>query len=355
MNNTLAPLLQHLERSETLVRATILTHSGSTPRSAGSCMLLAAQGPDHMRILAGTVGGGLVEAQVMAAAVAVLATGAPRLENFELTGELAAGADMICGGRLRVFLERLGPQDLPLWRGLAHALALGQTGLRLASLEPLPPASPSNANAPAGASLLLPDGTLLGAPLPPELVQAARSAASGLAAPSTFDHAGRAYALEPWTADSPLAIFGAGHVSRPTAQIAALCGFRVTVLDDRPDFASVERFPQARTVVLPSFDNCLAELPQSPQSAIVIVTRGHVHDAEVLAQALRTQAGYVGMIGSRRKREAVYNRLRAQGFTDDDLLRVHCPIGLSIDAETPEEIAVSINAELIQWRAKARE
>jgi len=170
-----------------------------------------------------------------------------------------------------------------------------------------------------------------------------------------LEHAGGSYALEPWAAASPLYIFGAGHVSRPTAQVAALAGFRVTVLDDRPEFANAERFPQAETRVLDGYDDCFAKLSAGPGAFVVIVTRWHVHDAEVLGQALSTGAGYIGMIGSRRKRDAVYQRLRGQGFTDADLARVHCPIGLDIGAETPEEIAVSIVAELVQARAgKAR-
>lgn len=335
MNDILSHLVAALERGEQIAQATILTHEGSTPRSAGSRMLLEAEGPG-VRILAGTVGGGLVEARVMERAAAVLADGKRLVEAFDLTGELAAGADMICGGRLRVFLELLTPEDLPLFREL-----LAGSGRRL-RLTPLS----------GGPSLLLDPaapgpGEELGAPL----AAAALAAGRGINAPVLLEHAGQGYALEPFAAAPPLYIFGAGHVSRPTAHIAALCGFAVTVLDDRPEFASVERFPTARPVVLDSFTDCLAGLACGPQAFVVIVTRGHVHDADVLAQALRTGAGYIGMIGSRRKRDAVYARLRGQGFTDADLSRVRCPIGLGIGAETPEEIAVSIVAELIAHRA----
>ncbi|MDP3428020.1 MAG: XdhC family protein, partial [Humidesulfovibrio sp.] len=121
---------------------------------------------------------------------------------------------------------------------------------------------------------------------------------------------------------------------------------------DRAEFASAERFPQAQTRVLDSYGDCFAGLAAGPEAFVVIVTRGHVHDAEVLAQALRTRAGYIGMIGSRRKRDAVYALLRGQGFGEADLGRVRCPIGLEIGAETPEEIAVSIIAELIACRAR---
>lgn len=364
MNEILSTMTGRLERGEHLVQAVILTQEGSTPRSAGSRMLLCAGDGGAVAIAAGTVGGGLVEAWVMAAAAQMLA-GAQmlavnqvpagsvrRVEAFDLTGELAAGADMICGGRLRVFLERLGPGDLPLLRRLEDALDQGQRCLRLTPLpEPLPEPLAEISGPPA---LLLPEGQTFGAELPAELLRSVRLEGRDITAPVVLEHAGRRYALEPWAAASPLYIFGAGHVSRPTAQVAALAGFRVTVLDDRSEFANAARFSQAETRVLDTYDGCFASLPAAPGAFVVIVTRGHVHDAEVLAQALRTRAGYIGMIGSRRKRDAVYQRLRGQGFTEGDLARVHCPVGLAIEAETPEEIAVSIVAELIACRAAGR-
>jgi len=343
MTDILHQLLELLAHGESLVRATILTHEGSTPRSAGSRMLLAAANstelPGGVRIVAGTVGGGLVEARVMERGAQVLATGKRCVESFDLTGELAAGADMICGGKLRVFLERVDPAALPVYRALAQELERGERGLLLTPVQ-------------AGQStLLLADGSASGAALTPELEQQARARAADINAPVVLCFEGTEYVLEPVAGASPLTILGAGHVARSTAQVAALAGFQVLVLDDRPEFANAERFPCARTRVLPDFSDTLKDVPCGPGAFLVIVTRGHVHDADVLAQALRTRAGYIGMIGSRRKRDAVYDRLRSQGFTDADLGRVHCPIGLEINAETPEEIAVSIVAELIACRA----
>jgi len=148
-------------------------------------------------------------------------------------------------------------------------------------------------------------------------------------------------------------LFGAGHVSRPVAELAAMVDFRTIVLDDREEFANNERFPKAdQIVVLPSYDDVFAGLEIGGDSYLVIVTRGHLHDKTVLEQSLRTDAGYVGMIGSRRKQRLVYDELLGKGFCEDDLNRVHNPIGLDIAAETPEEIAVSIVAELIAARAK---
>ena len=121
-------------------------------------------------------------------------------------------------------------------------------------------------------------------------------------------------------------------------------------MDDRSEFADPERYPEAREVrVLENFDACLADL--GADDYVVIVTRGHLHDRDVLAQALKTGAGYIGMIGSRSKRDAVYRSLLESGYTQADLDRVFCPIGLTIGADTPEEIAVSIVGEMIRVRA----
>ena len=129
-----------------------------------------------------------------------------------------------------------------------------------------------------------------------------------------------------------------------------MVGFQTVVIDDRPAFASQDRFPQADIMVIDNFA-CLPALAVTPDSYLVIVTRGHLHDQTVLEQVLQTEAGYIGMIGSRRKRDLVFADLQAKGYKTADLQRVHAPIGIPIEAETPEEIAVSIVAELIQVRA----
>jgi xanthine dehydrogenase accessory factor len=161
--------------------------------------------------------------------------------------------------------------------------------------------------------------------------------------------------IEPVFPAETVFLFGAGHVAQPTARLAAFVGFRVRVVDDRAEFANAERFPEAEEVrVAADFDSALKGFAIDRRAFIVIVTRGHLHDQTVLMQALRTEAAYIGMIGSRRKRDHIFNALLKQGFTEADLKRVHSPIGLDIDAETPEEIALSIVAELVQARAQGR-
>ena len=161
--------------------------------------------------------------------------------------------------------------------------------------------------------------------------------------------------IEPVLPADTLFLFGAGHVAQPTARLAAFVGFRVRVVDDRAEFASAERFPEAEEVrVVTDFDSALQGLAIDANAFIVIVTRGHLYDKTVLMQALRTPAAYIGMIGSRRKRDHIFEALLKQGFTETDLKRVHSPIGLAIGAETPEEIALSIVAELTKVRAQGR-
>jgi xanthine dehydrogenase accessory factor len=148
-------------------------------------------------------------------------------------------------------------------------------------------------------------------------------------------------------------IFGAGHVGRSLVPVLSSVEFRTVILDDRQEFANRERFGSADQIVhLDSFEEAFKGVTIDERSYIIIITRGHLHDRTVLRQSLRTKAAYIGMIGSRTKRDLTYQALLDEGFTKADLERVHSPIGLSIKAETPAEIAVSIAAELIRIRAE---
>jgi xanthine dehydrogenase accessory factor len=140
-------------------------------------------------------------------------------------------------------------------------------------------------------------------------------------------------------------------VGASVSHLASFVHFRVVVLDDRSEYVSEERFPDSdQRIVLESFEDAFGGLPVDRDSYVVIVTRGHSHDRTILGQALRTDAGYIGMIGSKRKNHLIFQGLLLEGFTHDDLQRVSAPIGIPIGGETPEEIAVSIVAQMIQVR-----
>ena len=157
--------------------------------------------------------------------------------------------------------------------------------------------------------------------------------------------------IEPLNSAERLYIFGGGHVGYHLARMAGMVGFEYVVIDDRPEFANSERFPQAAQCIVEAPAKMAAQLDLGADDYVVIVTPGHAHDYDVLKNLIRKPARYIGLIASKVKRRDIYTKLKQDdGITDSELERVHCPIGLPIKAETPEEIAVSILAELIQVR-----
>ena len=163
--------------------------------------------------------------------------------------------------------------------------------------------------------------------------------------------------LEPILSQPTVYLFGAGHISFAVSKIAKMTGFRVVVIDDRPAYANAERFPDADNFHVEDPAEMVSKLKLNRTSYLVIACRGHLEDQRVLAEAVKTPAGYIGMIGSKKKVKTVFSNLKTQGIAQETLDKVHAPIGLSIATETPEEIAVSIMAEIIDVRrqkAKSR-
>lgn len=237
--------------------ATIVNVQGSIPSHASAKMLVREDGS-----IAGTVGGGPVEAEVILAAREAIAEDKPRMAAFALRENPKLDTGMVCGGSLDIFIEPIVPAPV-------------------------------------------------------------------------------------------LHLFGAGHVGVLLARAARFAGMRTVIVDDRAAFANAERFPDSLAIHAGSFDASMAALRPNRRSMIFIATRCHGIDAEVLRWALGTGAGYIGMIGSQRKVLTIFDRLRGEGFDDAAFERVHAPVGLDIGARTPEEIAVSVVAELVAWRREA--
>jgi xanthine dehydrogenase accessory factor len=160
--------------------------------------------------------------------------------------------------------------------------------------------------------------------------------------------------VEPLVPTPKVFIFGGGHISLFVAKMSTMVGFQVAVIDDRPQFANKERFPDAEEVIAEEFPLALPKLQVNRSSYLVIVTRGHAYDQEILEWAVNTEAKYIGMIGSRKKIQTVYTNLKEKGVDPGKFQNVHAPIGLDIGAMTPEEIAVSIVAEMIKVRRGAK-
>lgn len=158
--------------------------------------------------------------------------------------------------------------------------------------------------------------------------------------------------IQPLAPMPTLWVLGAGHIALPVVELGHMMGFKTIVLDDRPDFANPFRFPQAEEVICDDFAKTIKRLPVTAHTYIVIVTRGHKYDQMCVEMLLDTKAAYIGMIGSRRRVNEMINVLKEKGFTRELLEKLHSPIGLDIGAETPEEIALSIMAEVVAVRRK---
>jgi xanthine dehydrogenase accessory factor len=156
--------------------------------------------------------------------------------------------------------------------------------------------------------------------------------------------------IEPFFPQEKLIVFGGGHIAKPLVEFAVKLGFSVTAVDDRPSFANKERFPDADQVICESFERCFNLLTFNPYTYAVIVTRGHRHDLDCLRAVIQRQWAYAGMIGSRKRVKGIKDQLRAEGYAQELLDKVNAPIGLEIGAVTPEEIAVSIIAQVIAYR-----
>lgn len=341
MDTPIAQALACLQAGRGFVWTVITDRQGSAPRGRGARMLVLPEGQW------GSLGGGALEARVLALARAQGLR--PRLEELQLSGGEPGVSGFLCGGRCQVLLAPVSPteQALAVFQAAAEA---ERTGLRAWFVYVLS----EKAEVPAFQLLL---GTQTGRLGQVQGDPALRRLVAGT--PGQIDlHGGslpgwRCLA-DPIESGGRLLLFGGGHVSLETARLAQRVEFQVVVVEDRPEFANPARFPGCITWVTEEFRD-LDRLQVGPEDSLVIVTRDHVWDQTVLAWALGKKVSYLGMMGSRAKRDAVYAALRRAGYDGQTLEAVHCPVGLSIGAQTPAEIAVSIVAELVQCRARRRQ
>lgn len=320
-------LLQELQAGRNTMLVTIIAEGGSAPRGAGAQMLVGEQGR-----ITGTVGGGPVELKGEQLAKELLSSGGTTQHEFLLYVNSKEDVGSICGGRVTLDLRFADASD-PVWAAFAEKWA-AQLSANLPGMVILP--------MPAGVPAILDEaGSLLAG----GTVEA--PAAASLALTET------AFCLPLEVADRVL-LFGAGHVAAALAPVLDYLGFRLTVLDSRPDLLTADRFPMADKLLCIDFADIASAVDITPRDYVVVMTSGHVNDFDVERHALRKNPAYLGVIGSRRKIAAANEKLLADGFTPEELAGVHTPIGLPIGAVTPNEIAVSIAAELIQIRAQRR-
>jgi xanthine dehydrogenase accessory factor len=348
MNNIFTQISDLLSNGRPVALCRIIQQTGSAPRATGVNCLVLDDGS-----LRGTIGGGRLEYEVTTKAKGNFTAGRSFLQHFELTGaEVAQTEKMICGGVVDVYTEYFAPENeaaRSLFRRISAKLREGKRGV-LMTLVGERQADNTNSHV-----FLDEDGDVIGTipGLALDADEKAQRLEMGSAALIEVAGAGRLF-VEPVAPDNVLYLFGAGHISTCLAPLAKMIGFMVVVIDDREEFCNRERFPQADEVIVAPFTEIFNRIVITPTSYLAILTRGHIFDHTVLQAALRHSPAYIGMIGSRRKIDMIYRSLLEEGVSQARIQQVYAPIGLPINAESPEEIAVCIAAELIKIRADLR-
>jgi xanthine dehydrogenase accessory factor len=342
-----------LESEECVMLATIISTNGSTPASAFSKMLIRDDGKSW----SGTVGGGCMEGDVLEAARKLFGKNRAEIMTFHLNeDDMVQG--LICGGSLDVLIEPITRDGIPLFKEIKAMRDEGEDGIIATTIDRSGKVVSKLLVRLAGGK----DGVM---EQWREMLQSSTSPINHPSAGQLDEETRKAHQrnetrrlkwpegeliFEPFSGQPNLIIFGGGHVSKSISRIASLAGFRMTIVDDRKEYANAERFPEAAQTLAVEFHDAFSHLSVKSSSYIVIVTRGHRSDEDTLERALHTPAKYVGMIGSKRKVLTTYEHLVERGVTVTMLQRVHAPIGLEIGAVTVEEIGVSIVAELVQIR-----
>ncbi len=328
--NIYAVINEYLQTGRRGMLATVIKREGPAPRDVGTKMFVGEEGT-----IFGTVGGGYGEAEVYNEALFLMNNDQTKVLRLLTETQKAEAGDAGCGGNLHVLLEPVTARYIDLYREIESAEKDRKKGIVITGFH----------DGVLSKTFVDKNMNCVGDALADEAI---------LLRDSLF-HEKKAVLIgevlvDPLRITFPLYLFGAGHVSGYVSMIARIAEFDVTVIDDREEFANRERFPDADLIIGGNIHDTFECLEFTGNEYVVIVTRSHETDAAVLYEALQKPARYIGMIGSTRKVKAILGQMRGKGLNEENLKRVHAPIGIPIEAETPQEIAVSIVAELIAAR-----
>ena len=336
-----------LKKGDQIVVATVVRTKGSTPQKPGSKLLVRKDGSG-----VGTLGGGCVEGDIWFAAKELLKRGGDtEYREYELNEDLAAEDGLVCGGTMFFQIDPVySPEQYLSFASEIDEAYRGGASVALASVI-----RAGGGSAPAGAKLMIresgeTEGTLGSAALDADAASRALALMPHGRNEYVSHETGAEYFIEAYTTPPQLVVCGGGHVSKAIAPLAKTVGFRVFITDDREEFANVDRFPEADILMPLNPEEALPKLPVNANTFIVVATRGHRYDNVALEAAARTPAKYVGLMGSRRKTILIYEDLLRNGVPLDRVREIRSPVGLDVRARTPEEIAVSIMAEVLMFR-----
>jgi xanthine dehydrogenase accessory factor len=331
----------------TFAVATVVRTNGSTPQTVGAKLVVTDREQDRP---VGTLGGGCVEADAILAARQVLAGGDQSLRAYSLTEALAWNTGLVCGGTMWILIES-GADACGDAHERAATAAAASGGPPVAWVTRL---RRDGRNVTVAGRLFVEAGgtsrrTFGSRTLDEEAVRAARGQMRQGTPRLLREDAAHEWLIEPIGAPPRMVIAGGGHVGRALARQALLLGFDVTVIDDRPEFAVADRFPGA-AVVCDDIPSALGRLSYTWHTYVIVATRGHKLDADCLLAAARSAATHIGLLGSRRKSMLVSDMLEAAGVPGERIAAIRVPIGLDLGGRTPEEIALSVMAEITQLR-----
>ena len=331
MKNTIYDIIEeYIENDKTGSIATVISREGSAPRDAGAKMFVGEDGQTYE-----TIGGGNLEFKVQKQAMTTMNTDEPQFVRVKMDSKEVASDGMICGGEVEVFLEPIQKKHLELYRKLEQMEKNGKKGILI-----------TNLNGKLEKTLVDEDMTITGDDIKIWDTNSFFQNNINKIHPQTVED----NLIETIHPSPLLYIFGAGHISQFIAPLANTIGFQVVIIDDRSEFANKERFPDAHELIVKDFQEVFNQLKFSGEEFVVIVTRGHQYDRDVLEESLKRKTKYLGMIGSKMKVKMILEQMRKLGYDEEKVDNVYSPIGLSINADTPQEIAVSITAELIKVR-----
>jgi len=346
-------ILEKIRSGSGIVVATVVQTAGSTPQKPGSSALFSDQG-----LLAGTVGGGMLEGEVEHIAESVLISGISDHFYFNLDSE--QGSDgAICGGEARVLVDANPSAHISCLEEMEASLSGRKGGFLLTGIGQKHDQgrtirrywidSTSDEDLPAGMD------PAFKKVVQSHLKQAERYGFTGIDLTTIPDHQVKMAFLEHIKPMPRLIIAGGGHIGKALAHLASLLEFEVSVVDDRSEFASKKHIPDADNLIIKDISEALKEENPGPDTYIVIVTRGHSHDGEALKACIGSNAAFIGMIGSSNKVEIMKKQFLEEGWaTPEQWSSVYTPIGLPIGSKTVQEIAISIAAQLIEVRNKKR-
>lgn len=320
-----------LQNDDDIALVSVIADSGSTPRGIGAKMLVGKDG-----YVSGTIGGGAVEFKSIQLAMEAVKDKRSFVQKFTLGKNEAAGLGMICGGNVELFFQYVSAEDKNkgFMENVVAAIDIDENSWLITEIC---------------------DDCKWNMSIWQEKYEHSNlnDMIPGLKRKSVLLERGKTkHYIEPLTTSEKVYIFGGGHISQKLVPILSSIDFKCVVIDDRSDFADPKLFPKAEKTIVVDFSNISKSIKIKQKDYVAILTRGHKNDYDALVHVLNTDACYIGLVGSRTKLAITKERLLKDGFTEEVFHKVYAPIGLPIKAVTPEEIAISIAAEMVNVRAE---